>query len=68
MQVAAPLSVLGMVIRSKSAEYLPLPLCANNLINNTVWGVYAIMKADIFVGVGLSSGACFILYIFLGYV
>ncbi|GAQ80999.1 RAG1-activating protein-1-related [Klebsormidium nitens] len=48
--VAAPLSVLGMVFRTKSAEYLPLPLCVNNLINNTVWGVYAILKADVFVG------------------
>lgn len=53
ISVAAPLSVLGLVIRTKSVEYLPLPLCVNNLLNSCAWGTFAIFKNDIYVGVSI---------------
>jgi solute carrier family 50 protein (sugar transporter) len=53
ISVAAPLSVLGLVIRTKSVEYLPLPLCVNNLLNSCAWGTFAIFKKDIYVGVSV---------------
>ncbi|GBG78857.1 hypothetical protein CBR_g28082 [Chara braunii] len=65
---AAPLSVLGLVIRTKSAEFLPITLILYMGANGLMWLLYAITIKDIYVflpnmlGVSLSIGQI-ILYI-----
>lgn len=48
---AAPLSVMGLVIRTKSVEYMPFTLSLCNFINSAVWSAYSLVTKDIFVGI-----------------
>eukprot|EP00244_Chara_vulgaris_P015113 TRINITY_DN997_c0_g1_i4.p1 TRINITY_DN997_c0_g1~~TRINITY_DN997_c0_g1_i4.p1 ORF type:complete len:467 (-),score=80.07 TRINITY_DN997_c0_g1_i4:933-2297(-) len=65
---AAPLSVLGLVIRTKSAEFLPITFILYMAANGLMWLLYAVTIRDIYVflpnmlGVSLSIGQI-ILYI-----
>lgn len=46
---AAPLTVLMHVIKTKSAESLPLPLIATSFIVSLEWLIYGIIISDPFI-------------------
>ncbi|OAE19864.1 hypothetical protein AXG93_1130s1170 [Marchantia polymorpha subsp. ruderalis] len=46
---AAPLSVMRVVIKTKSVEYMPLPLSVMVLLNSAAWSAYALLKKDIYI-------------------
>ncbi|KAG1346907.1 Bidirectional sugar transporter SWEET6b [Cocos nucifera] len=46
---ASPLSILRVVIKTKSVEYLPFYLCLAGLFNGACWTTYALIRFDIFV-------------------
>ncbi|KRY76413.1 Sugar transporter SWEET1 [Trichinella pseudospiralis] len=46
LNFASPLAVLKEVIKSKSCESLPLPLCAANLIVAAQWFLYGLLVSD----------------------
>ncbi|KAL2632367.1 hypothetical protein R1flu_017053 [Riccia fluitans] len=45
---AAPLSVMRLVIKTKSVEYMPLTLSVMVLLNSIAWSAYAVLKHDIY--------------------
>ncbi|KHN74721.1 Sugar transporter SWEET1 [Toxocara canis] len=47
--VAAPLLALGEVIRSRSTENLPLPLCFANFLVTSEWLLYGFLINDFFI-------------------
>ncbi|KAH9720147.1 Bidirectional sugar transporter SWEET5 [Citrus sinensis] len=57
---AAPLTVMKMVISTKSVKYMPLALAIGNAANGAVWVVYACLRFDPYVlipnGLGTLSG------------
>ncbi|KAI5058589.1 hypothetical protein GOP47_0026759 [Adiantum capillus-veneris] len=57
---ASPLSVMGLVIKTRSVEYMPFLLSLFNFLNGAVWSGYSIVTRDIFVaipnGLGCLSG------------
>lgn len=46
---ASPLDTMQVVIRTKSADALPISLCTMNLINGSLWVVFGAVTADYFV-------------------
>jgi len=46
---AAPLSILGVVLKTKSVEYLPLPLLITAMLNSAAWLAYAIYVWDMYI-------------------
>eukprot|EP01018_Ginkgo_biloba_P008490 Gb_11313 [translate_table: standard] len=56
---ASPLSVVKLVISTKSVEYMPFLLSFCNLVNSLAWSSYALVTRDIFVAV--PNGVGFIL-------
>lgn len=48
---AAPLSVMGLVIRTRSVEYMPFALSLCNFMNGAIWTAYSLVTKDIFVGI-----------------
>eukprot|EP00253_Pinus_taeda_P001193 PITA_01193 len=48
---ASPLSVMRLVIRTKSVEYMPFLLSLFNFINAIVWLCYSVVTRDIFIAV-----------------
>ncbi|EFJ24655.1 hypothetical protein SELMODRAFT_100947, partial [Selaginella moellendorffii] len=61
MMYAAPLSVMKMVIETKSVEYMPFMLSLCSFVNATIWALYGILKQDKFIiipnGLGVLLGA-----------
>ncbi|KAH7425136.1 hypothetical protein KP509_11G041200 [Ceratopteris richardii] len=59
---AAPLTIMGKVIRAKSVKYMPFALSFTYFINGLFWSTYACMGIDIFLlianGAGALLGAC----------
>ncbi|KAL5565995.1 hypothetical protein UlMin_029159 [Ulmus minor] len=53
---AAPLSIMGMVIKMKSVEYMPFWLSFFLLLNGGVWSIYAVLVKDFFIGVPNAIG------------
>ncbi|KAI7754082.1 hypothetical protein M8C21_009597 [Ambrosia artemisiifolia] len=47
LMYAAPLTVMKMVIKTKSVKYMPLGLSIATFASSIVWSVYAILKYDI---------------------
>lgn len=47
--VAAPLAALHEVIKNRSTEYLPLPLCIANLLVTSEWLLYGILVDDFYI-------------------
>ncbi|KAK4769403.1 hypothetical protein SAY86_027553 [Trapa natans] len=67
MMYAAPLSVMKLVIKSKSVQYMPFFLSFASLANALCWSVYAFLRLDLFIlvpnGIGSLLGlAQLILY------
>ncbi|KAE8694558.1 Bidirectional sugar transporter SWEET4 [Hibiscus syriacus] len=56
----SPLTVMSMVIKTKSVKYMPFTLSLFNVLNGIVWMIYALLKFDINVlipnGLGSLSG------------
>ncbi|KAK0600518.1 hypothetical protein LWI29_015788 [Acer saccharum] len=48
---ASPLLVMGLVIKTKSVEYMPFSLSFFLFVNAGVWSVYAVLIKDIYMGV-----------------
>uniref|UniRef100_A0A0A9AL67 Uncharacterized protein n=1 Tax=Arundo donax TaxID=35708 RepID=A0A0A9AL67_ARUDO len=48
---AAPLSVMKMVIETKSVEYMPLFLSLASLVNGICWTAYALIRFDLYITV-----------------
>ncbi|KAL5565993.1 hypothetical protein UlMin_029157 [Ulmus minor] len=53
---AAPLSIMGMVIKMKSVEYMPFWLSFFLFLNGGVWSIYAVLVKDFFIGVPNAIG------------
>ncbi|KAJ1690763.1 hypothetical protein LUZ63_014918 [Rhynchospora breviuscula] len=57
MMYAAPLSVMKMVVQTKSVEYMPLSLSVATFINCVCWTAYALIPFDLYIiipnGVGV---------------
>ncbi|XP_008800934.2 bidirectional sugar transporter SWEET5-like [Phoenix dactylifera] len=68
---ASPLSVMRLVIRTKSVKYMPFFLSLTAFLNGVCWTVYAFLKFDIFVvipnGLGALLGAMQLLLYFCYY-
>ncbi|KAL1203926.1 Bidirectional sugar transporter SWEET5 [Cardamine amara subsp. amara] len=65
---ASPLTVMKLVIKTKSVKYMPFFLSLANLMNGVVWVIYACLKFDPYIlipnGLGSLSGIIqLILYI-----
>ncbi|KAK9926906.1 hypothetical protein M0R45_024114 [Rubus argutus] len=60
LMYASPLTVMKMVIKTKSVKYMPLTLSVANLCNGIVWLIYSLLKFDINIlipnGLGSLSG------------
>uniref|UniRef100_A0A2C9VRZ1 Bidirectional sugar transporter SWEET n=2 Tax=Manihot esculenta TaxID=3983 RepID=A0A2C9VRZ1_MANES len=54
---ASPLTVMRMVIKTKSVKYMPFFLSLANLCNGIIWVIYAMLKFDINVVLPNSLGA-----------
>jgi solute carrier family 50 protein (sugar transporter) len=58
---ASPLQTMKLVLKTKSAASLPATMCCVNLVNGSLWVLYGILAADMFVlspnalGVALSA-------------
>ncbi|CAI9093423.1 OLC1v1028923C2 [Oldenlandia corymbosa var. corymbosa] len=57
MMYAAPLSVMKMVIKTKSVEYMPFFLSLASFANGVSWTAYALFKFDVFIFAPNSAGA-----------
>ncbi|CAL2261490.1 unnamed protein product [Prunus armeniaca] len=60
LMYASPLTIMKMVIKTKSVKYMPFYLSLASLLNGVVWVVYALLKFDINMlipnGLGAISG------------
>uniref|UniRef100_A0ACD5YTQ0 Uncharacterized protein n=1 Tax=Avena sativa TaxID=4498 RepID=A0ACD5YTQ0_AVESA len=56
---AAPLSVMKMVIETKSVEYMPLFLSLASLVNGICWTAYALIKFDLYITIPNGLGVMF---------
>ncbi|KAH9319843.1 hypothetical protein KI387_021612, partial [Taxus chinensis] len=59
---ASPLAVVGLVIKTKSVEYMPFLTSLFNTLNALVWSGYSVITRDIFLAV--PNGIGFLLGIF----
>ncbi|CAN4095184.1 unnamed protein product [Withania somnifera] len=57
LMYASPLSVMKLVIRSKSVEFMPLYLSLFSFLNGVCWTTYALIRLDTFILVPNSMGA-----------
>ncbi|CAI0408807.1 unnamed protein product [Linum tenue] len=53
----APLSVLKMVIETRSVEYMPFYLSLACFANGAIWTAYALIRIDLFLAIPNGSGA-----------
>ncbi|KAJ4835014.1 hypothetical protein Tsubulata_013269 [Turnera subulata] len=56
MMYASPLSVMKMVITTKSVEYMPLSISLASFANGLAWGIYALLRFDAFILAPNGSG------------
>ncbi|CAL5022372.1 unnamed protein product [Urochloa decumbens] len=56
---AAPLSVMKMVIQTKSVEYMPLFLSLASLANGICWTAYALIRFDLYITIPNGLGVLF---------
>ncbi|KAL6177452.1 hypothetical protein ACLB2K_048978 [Fragaria x ananassa] len=60
LMYASPLTVMKMVIKTKSVKHMPFYLSLANFLNGIVWLIYSLLKFDINIlipnGLGALSG------------
>ncbi|KDP31116.1 hypothetical protein JCGZ_11492 [Jatropha curcas] len=60
LMYVSPLTVMKLVIKTKSVKYMPLMLSLANLANGIIWVIYALLRFDINIvlpnGLGVISG------------
>ncbi|KAK1285030.1 Bidirectional sugar transporter SWEET4 [Acorus calamus] len=59
LMYAAPLSVMRLVIRTKSVEYMPLFLSVASFANGVCWTTYALIRFDLYITIPNSIGTLF---------
>nr|AVF19621.1 SWEETs [Cymbidium hybrid cultivar] len=59
MMYLAPLSVMKMVIQTKSVEYMPLSISIASFLNGLCWTTYALIRFDIYITIPNSLGLLF---------
>ncbi|KAJ4955146.1 hypothetical protein NE237_011929 [Protea cynaroides] len=59
LMYAAPLSVMKLVITTKSVEYMPFYLSLASLANGICWTIYALIHFDLFITIPNSLGTLF---------
>ncbi|XP_074580736.1 bidirectional sugar transporter SWEET4-like [Curcuma longa] len=59
MMYAAPLSVMKMVIQTKSVEYMPLTLSLVSFFNGLCWTAYALIRFDPYITIPNGLGVMF---------
>ncbi|KAJ6792405.1 bidirectional sugar transporter SWEET4-like [Iris pallida] len=59
MMYAAPLSVMKLVIQTKSVEYMPLFLSLASFFNGLCWTTYALIKFDLYITIPNGLGVLF---------
>ncbi|KAI0513765.1 hypothetical protein KFK09_009795 [Dendrobium nobile] len=55
----APLSVMKMVIKTKSVEYMPLSLSVASFLNGLCWTIYALIRFDLYITIPNVLGLLF---------
>nr|AVF19622.1 SWEETs [Cymbidium hybrid cultivar] len=55
----APLTVMKMVIQTKSVEYMPLSLSVASFFNGLCWTIYALIRFDLYITIPNSIGLVF---------
>ncbi|CAA7410187.1 unnamed protein product [Spirodela intermedia] len=56
LMYAAPLSVMKLVLETKSVEFLPLGLSLASFLNGVCWTSYALIRFDLFITIPNSLG------------
>ncbi|CAN8308221.1 unnamed protein product, partial [Cochlearia groenlandica] len=59
MMYASPLSVMKMVIKTKSVEFMPFWLSLAAFLNASAWTIYALMPFDLFMAIPNVIGCVF---------
>ncbi|KAJ4965439.1 hypothetical protein NE237_017288 [Protea cynaroides] len=59
LMYAAPLSVMKLVITTKSVEYMPFSLSLASFANGIFWTIYAVIHFDLFITIPNSLGTLF---------
>ncbi|KAJ0963105.1 hypothetical protein J5N97_028227 [Dioscorea zingiberensis] len=59
MMYAAPLSVMRLVIQTKSVEFMPLFLSLASFFNGVCWTTYALIRFDLYITIPNSLGVMF---------
>ncbi|XP_074571598.1 bidirectional sugar transporter SWEET4-like [Curcuma longa] len=59
MMYAAPLSVMKLVIQTKSVEYMPLTLSLASFFNGLCWTAYALIRFDLYITIPNALGVIF---------
>ncbi|KAF5807127.1 putative SWEET sugar transporter [Helianthus annuus] len=54
---ASPLTIMKTVIRTKSVKYMPVCISIGNLLNGSIWVVYAALEFDPFIMIPNAVGA-----------
>ncbi|XP_042482877.1 bidirectional sugar transporter SWEET4-like [Macadamia integrifolia] len=53
----SPLTIMGLVIKTKSVKYMPFLISLANFLNGIVWVIYALLRFDIYILIGNGLGA-----------
>ncbi|KAH7543008.1 hypothetical protein FEM48_Zijuj02G0137000 [Ziziphus jujuba var. spinosa] len=56
---ASPLSIMGMVIKTQSVEYMPFLLSFFLFLNGGIWSIYSLLVKDFYIGVPNAIGFVF---------
>lgn len=59
MMYLSPLSIMRMVIQTKSVEFMPLSLSVASFFNGLCWTIYALIRFDLFITIPNCLGLVF---------
>ncbi|CAA6665764.1 unnamed protein product [Spirodela intermedia] len=59
MMYVAPLSIMKLVIKTKSVEYMPLSLSLASFLNGVCWTSYALIRFDLYITIPNGLGVLF---------
>ena len=54
---ASPLAIVGLVIRTKSVEFMPLPITITGTMCSFIWGSYGLYVGDMYITICNVAGA-----------